>query len=48
MNSPRSQKIKDFFEKNEYYIAMVIMIIIAIVFVIAFFWVGNGPVNMSF
>jgi predicted negative regulator of RcsB-dependent stress response len=48
MNSSKPRKIKDFFEKNEYYIAVVVLIIVAIVFVSAFFWVGNGPVNMGF
>ncbi|MBS0028293.1 hypothetical protein ACTJJ0_05475 [Chitinophaga sp. 22321] len=37
------QRIKDFFEKNEYYIAMVILVIVFLVFFISFFFVdGRG------
>ncbi len=42
------KRIKDFFEKNEYYIAMAIIIIVAFAFFIAFFLVGDGPVHMGF
>jgi maltodextrin utilization protein YvdJ len=41
-SAKRRKRIKTFFEKNEYYIFMVIMVIVAIVFIISYFLVDGG------
>jgi len=47
-NPKRIKRIKDFFEKNEYYIFLVIMFVVLVAFFISFLLVRNGPVNIGF
>lgn len=48
MNNSNLKKIRDFLEKNEYYIFIVIMIIVVIAFITAFFLAGDVPDRNSF